>query len=70
MNEEVRIIRELHRQGHTHGVAAPVYTKKHSLDPAELIPPMKARIDPAGSRWVEEICRLMQDPDSFPAGGR
>ena len=22
MNEEVRIIRELHRQGHTHGVAA------------------------------------------------
>jgi hypothetical protein len=42
------------------------YTKKHSLDPAELIPlAMKARIDPAGSRWVEEVCRLMQDPDSF-----
>ena len=43
MNEEVRIIRELHRQGHTHGVAAVMesleaYTKKHSLDPAELIP--------------------------------
>jgi hypothetical protein len=24
MNELVRIIRELHRQGHTHGVAAPL----------------------------------------------
>lgn len=42
------------------------YTKEHSLAGATLIPlAMKAYIDPVGSRWVERVCRLMEDPESF-----
>lgn len=42
------------------------YTKEHSLDAANLIPlAMKAIHDSGGSRWIEEVELLMEDPDLF-----